>query len=258
MRKSKFYRKFKSAIDYILSSADIIIIGALVTVIIYGSVGCFLLRTQFIGIKSFNDAFYYSIVVFSTLGDNQMIPITPDAKYFVISMVILGIGTFAMSFSVIFYRIMNHLQKVVRKIQGGKIHMRDHVVICGYGVITELLINKFINQNKRFVLLDNNQHPEISIDGNTEVLFVSVPGRIENLIKANIETCKVFIASADSDSENILATHKAFNLKQKFNADFKIVTRILYEENIEAAERTGADHVISPSLMAANAIINLT
>ena len=258
MRKSRFFRKIKNAVDYLLSGADFIILGALITVLVYGTIGCYLLRAQFIGIKTVIDSFYYSIVVFSTLGDNQIMPQTTHAKIFVISMVVLGISTFAMSFSVIFYRIMNHLQKVVRKIQGGKMHMRNHIIICCYGVITELLVNKFINQNKHFVLLDNNQHPEIPTDGNVEVLLVSVPGRIENLIKANIEACKVFIASADSDSENILATHKANTLREKYNADFKIVTRILYEENIEAAERTGADHVISPSLMAANAIINLT
>jgi Trk K+ transport system NAD-binding subunit len=49
----------------------------------------------------------------------------------------------------------------------------------------------------------------------------------------------------------------ANKLKHQYNAKFKIVARVLYEENFEVARMNGATDVISPTLMAANAIMDL-
>ena len=105
--------------------------------------------------------------------------------------------------------------------------------------------------------MDNTQHHELNSDKEGNFLYVSVPNRLESLIKANIEYCKMVIASSDLDSENILAAVNADRLKKQFHADFKIVVRVLYEENFAVAKQNGATDVISPTLMAANAIIDL-
>ena len=135
--------------------------------------------------------------------------------------------------------------------------MKNHIIFCGYSVITELLINKFIQNHTPFILLDNAQHHELNNAKDGNFLYVSVPNRLESLLKANIEHCKIIIASSDLDSENILAAVNAAKLKQQFNKKFKIVVRVLYEENFSVALQNGATDVISPTLMAANAIIEL-
>ncbi len=235
-----------------------VVISAFVLTMIYGTYGTYFLRHQFAGINNLNDAFYYTVVVCSTLGDNRMNPLTTVAEYFTVSLVIFGFGLFATVGSIIIYQVVNHLNKMVHKFQGGRVRMRNHIILCGYSVVTELLINKFIQNHTPFLLLDSNLHPELnsSIE-NINFMCVSVPNRLDNLIKANIESCKSIIATSDSDSENILAAVNASNLKRQFQSEFKIVIRILYEEHIEVAKNSGATDVISPTLMAANAIIDL-
>jgi len=240
-----------------INVARLIFILAFLWVLAYGSLGCYLLRSQFNGIHSFHDAFYYTVVTYATVGDNTIYPLTTTSKNFVISMVACGLSSFAMFGSFVIYQVINRVQKIINKIQGGKINMKNHIIFCGYSVITELLINKFIQNHTPFILLDNAQHHELNNAKDGNFLYVSVPNRLESLLKANIEHCKIIIASSDLDSENILAAVNAAKLKQQFNKKFKIVVRVLYEENFSVALQNGATDVISPTLMAANAIIKL-
>lgn len=249
-----------TTIKYITDKIDlskIVFIGGFTWVLAYGTFGCYLLRDNFSGIHSLHDAFYYTIVTYATVGDNKIYPITDISKNFVISMIIFGLSSFAMFGSFVIYNVVNHIQKIINKVQGGKINMKNHVIICGYSVITELLIHKYMQSNISFILLDNNQHYELNDDKDGNFLFVSVPNRTESLLKANIEHCKMVIASSDLDSENILAAVNASRLKEKFNKDFKIVVRLLYEDNFSVAKLNGATDIISPTLMAANAIMEL-
>ena len=253
----RHYKSWLAKIIATLNITNVIVISALILLLVYGTLGTYILRSQFSGIHTLTDAFYYTVVVFSTLGDNRMEPETADAKYLVMSMVLFGFGAFATFVSVIFYQIVLRINKIVHKLQGGKVHMKDHVILCGYSVITELVINKFLLHHTPFLLLDNAQHPELNAAENGNFKFVSVPSRLDNLHKANIELCKMVIASSDLDSENILVAINANKLKKQYNAKFKIVIRVLYEENIEIANISGATDVISPTLMAATAILGL-
>lgn len=230
---------------------------AFVWVIAYGTFGSYFLRQNFNAINSLSDAFYYTIATYSTVGDDTIYPLTTLGKYFVITMIVFGFGTFAMFGSIFIYSLMARVQRLVTRIQGDKIYMKNHIILCGYSVITEILINKFIKSATPFVLLDNAPHPELNSGDGGNFIFVSVPNRLESLKYANIAMCKMVIATSDMDSENILAAVNANKLKQEFLADYKIVARVLYEENIEVAKLNGATHVISPTLMAANAIVEL-
>lgn len=235
----------------------VISFGALVLALAYGTFGIYLLRHQFTGIKDIEDAFYFAVVVFSTLGDNTIAPQTAVAKHFIVSMLFWGFGIFATFFSIAFSRAVIHLNKIASKLQGGRVHMKDHVILCGYSILTESLINKLIKHKIPYVLVDKEQHPELGTGQENSFLYASVPNRPDNLVKANIEFCRSIIAISESDSDNILAAINANVLKKKYNASYQIIIRVLYEENIETAQNSGATNVISPTLLAANAILHL-
>lgn len=259
MRKKRI--TLHGIINTILTSINFplaIITTAFVSALLYGTIGTYYLRGQFVGIHSYNDAFYFTVVTFATLGDNIIHPITTEAKYFVITILVFGFGIFATFASIIFYQIVHKIGKMINKFHGGKKQMKNHIILCGYSLITELLIHRYQKDHIPFVLLDNKLHPELNSSEDGNFIYVSVPSRIENLIKANIALCKVIIASSDLDSENILAGINAGRLREKFTANFEVIVRILYEENLEIAKNNGANHVISPTMMEALAITELT
>ena len=250
---NKKVRKFFSSIN----TSRLIVLCAFIFVLLYGTTGVYHLRSQFNGIHNLNDAIYYTVVTFSTLGDNIITPVTTTSKYFVLTMIVFGFSIFAMFFTVVVYQVVENLNQILTRYKGEKIHMKDHVIICGYSVLTELLIMQLLKKNIPFILLDSVLHPELNPKEGGNFLFVQFTNKQDNLITANIEFCKAVLAISDSDSENILASMNAATLKKKYNANFKIVTRVLHEEHIEVAKNSGSTDVISPTLMAAKAIMGL-
>ena len=249
----KAIRKYLSAVN----KSHLIVFFAFLLVMAYGTIGTYCLRDHFKGIYSFKESFFYTVTVFSTLGDNIITPITIVARSFVVSMVFLGFSVFGMFFTLVVYEVVDNLNQIFNKIEGGKVHIKDHVVICGYSMLTEQLINQLLKSHTRFLLIDNGNHPELNPKEGGNYLYAKVPNKKDNLISTNIEFCKAFIAVSDSDSENILAAITASSLKKQYNAQFKIVVRVLSEDNIEVAQNSGATDVISPTLMAAKAIMQL-
>ena len=257
MSLKSYYKKKLHRIFATINAFYLILLGLLIFALAYGSIGIYLLRHEFSAVNTYSDAFYYAVVVFSTLGDNQIMPLTHLAKRFIVSMVFLGFGVFATFFSIAFSQAIARLNKIASKLQGGRVHMKNHIIICGYSILTETLINKLIKNNIPYILIDKEQHPEFATLQDDNFIFSSVPYKRDNLVKANIEFCRSIIAISECDSENILAAINASTLKKKYNASYKIIIRVLYEENIETAENSGATNVISPTLLAAHAILHL-
>ncbi len=76
---------------------------ALVAVIfasLYGVVGTYILRTEFNGVHSWVDAFYFTVVTYSTVGYGDITPISPVARLFSTTMILFGLSSFATAMSV--------------------------------------------------------------------------------------------------------------------------------------------------------------
>jgi voltage-gated potassium channel len=255
----KIMRVVHRELDKLLSTVNFscfIITLALLAVFIFGTFEAYRLRGEIANIHSLHDAFYFSVVSMTTLGDGSMYPITPRAKSFVLSLLFFGFTTFATFISVVFYQVVLNVSSFFNKFDGGKVHMKNHVILCGYSLVTELVMSKLMRAHIPFLLIDNNLHPELSVEHVGNFLYAGTPSQQENLIKASISLCKVIIIASNLDSENILAAMNAAKLRKELGAHFKIIVRILYEENIEVARNNGADDVIAPTLMETDAIIS--
>jgi voltage-gated potassium channel len=254
--RRKFWRVIAKAIDKFFSTVNFscfVVTLALIAVFMYGTFGAFRLRGQITGIQTVHDAFYFAVVSMTTLGDGSMYPITSKAKSFVLSLLFFGFTTFATFISVVFYQIFLSISSYFNKGRG-KAHMKNHIILCGYSLVAELVIGKLIKAHTPFVLIDNVVHPELTSGETGNFIYASIPSKQENLIKANINLCRAVIAASNSDSDNILAGINAGKLRKQQEEHFEIIVRILFEENIDVTKNNGADYVISPTLMEANAI----
>lgn len=257
--RKKITRVVILELDKLLSTVNFscfIVTLALLAVFLFGTFEAYRLRGQITNIHSLHDAFYFSVVSMTTLGDGSMYPTTPKAKTFVLSLLFFGFTTFATFISVVFYQIVLNVSSFFNKFDGGKVHMKNHVILCGYSLVTELVMSKLMRAHIPFLLIDNNLHPELSAEHTGNFLYAGTPSQQDNLIKASISLCKVIIIASNLDSENILAAMNAAKLRKQMGAHFKIIVRILYEENIEVARNNGADDVIAPTLMETDAIIS--
>lgn len=249
--------------DVFVSYGFMFITSFLLFALLYGVIGVYLLRTEFNGINSFNDAIYFCIVTYSTVGFGDIYPKTAIAKYFVISMIIMGLVVFTSSITMIAYAINVNLKKVLNNINKGKFGMKNHVLIVGYGILAKILVERYQTQKIEFLVIDPEKHIDYDrqrLINMNRLLIAPYLGHNETFVKAQAELAQKIIIAYDTDEATIFAT---MNTREYLNSHNlanppKIIARVLYDENVQKAKKAGADEVVAPHLLAAQQILGYT
>jgi voltage-gated potassium channel len=228
-------------------------IFAMVTIsfaLAYGIVGSYLLRNQFEGIETVTDAVYYTFVTYSTLGYGDVLPSTADAKLFVTSMIIIGIGTFITALTMLVGPTVEARMKGVLRIMSRFQHISHHVLICGYSNVSESVIDQLQDLRVPYIVIDDRKDITLALQQKGHDVLAGDPTDMDILQQGNLKEAKAIIAAFDSDSVNAMITLTAREYRNKTEgASFQIVVRVEDEGNIEKVRHAGADEVISPSTM---------
>ena len=104
-----------------------------------------------------NDAVYFCIETYSTVGFGRFI-LTTMAKYFVISMIMMGLIMFTSGVTLVVYLFNNKLRRLLFNINKGKISMTNHVVLLGYGILAKILVKAINSQAKSSSVIDSKKH----------------------------------------------------------------------------------------------------
>ena len=132
------------------------------------------------------------------------------------------------------------------------------IVIAGAGDVGVHLARLLVSENQDIVLIDRNaevlEHVSNSMDIET---IQGDASSLKILTKAQVGKARLFLAVTTSEKDNLIASILAKKLGAK-----KTVARVsnqefLEKESQELFESQGVDHVISPTLLAANEIVSL-
>ncbi len=238
----------------------ILVLGFLISALFYGAIGSYILRHQFIGINSIHDAIYFTVVTYSTVGYGDITPTSITAKYFVISMIVIGLVMFTSSITLIAYGVNNKLKNVLFSINKGKISMKNHIVIIGYGTLARILMEQYRKDGKQFIVIDTvrNLDAERKILMDHQQLFIaSHMGDQEILVKTRVDEANLVVICYDNDEETIFSTMGVREYLNEKNSKVKLIARVFYKDNIEKAKKAGADEVVAPHVLAAQAIFGV-
>jgi len=223
----------------------------------YGVGGSYFLRTQFNNIKTLADAVYFTMVTYSTVGYGDIYPVTQQAKFFTVSMILVGLGSFATTFAFVLEPMIENRIKGVLSIMKRINDIHNHVIICGYTNLSKALIKKFKENNVPFIILENSIEKRAELEEDYMTIH-SVTYQKETFINARINHAKSVICAFESDSENILTILTVKEVLEEIgNKKVKLISRIDYEENIQKAEKLGVTNIVSPTTMAAASIYEI-
>lgn len=230
-----------------------------VLALIYGICGSYMLRDHYDGINTIMDAVYYTIITYSTVGYGDIIPKTTEAKIFTITMVLIGLGSFAATITFIIGPKIESKVKGIFNIMGNLSSMKDHVIICGFSDLAKAIVKHLKLQDIPYVIIDNSLEAVTTQQEDTYIIFKGLISSVKTFEEVNIKKAKAVITVFDRDPENILAT---LTIKEaletvKHPENVKIITRIENENNIEKARKIGVHEIISPSSMAAKSILGI-
>ena len=131
-----FHRTFSVRAARRISYGQAVAGIAVALAVAYGIVGSYLLRDQFHGIDGWTDAAYFALFAYSTLGYDfdvaEMYPVGSDARWFVVSLFLIGVTLFITALSVTLGPIVEGRMKGVMSLVKRFQRMSNHVVVCGW------------------------------------------------------------------------------------------------------------------------------
>ena len=249
-----FHRTFAVRAARRISYGQVAAAIAVALALAYGIGGSYLLRDQFHGIDGWTDAAYFALIAYSTLGYDfdvaEMYPVGSDARWFVVSMFLIGVTLFITALSVTLGPIVEGRMKGVMSLVKRFQRMSNHVVVCGYSGVAASVVDELRDRGVPVVIIDDRERVAQILRAKGHDVLEGDPTLRETLLDANVVTAQAVIATYDSDSMNTLVAVNAKDLRDDTpGAEFAILVRIEDEENVEKVRKLGVDQVISPSTL---------
>lgn len=230
---------FSQTLD--LSSLQIAALTSILGVGLYGTVGAYGLRGQFLELNGWGDAFYYVVVTIATVGYGDITPVTTEAKLFSLSVILLGTGAFTVAVgALIGPAIESRMAAAFGTMTASELSLlEDHVVVLGYGDVTESFLER-IDEEADLVVVTENADAASRLAGEGVEVLTDDPTDESVLRDARVDAASGVAVAGDDDAENVLAVLAARNV----NPDVRIVTVANEETHVRKLDAVGADEII--------------
>jgi voltage-gated potassium channel len=225
-------------VQSLLSKKFILPLVLLVLVLTLGTTGYSLIE----GWDPF-DSLYMTVITLSTIGFQEIEPLSKIGKAFTIGLIFFGLGVVA-------YAVNNGVRAIFegeiqevfgrRKLKKKLEKLKEHYIVCGYGRMGKVICNELKLKRIPFVIVEKESQ-EFDVD--EDVIITYGDATKDDLLKdVGIEKAKGLISVLDSDAQNLYVVLSARGL----NKDLFIVARANEEGANYKLARAGADKVVSP------------
>ncbi len=92
--------------------------------------------------------------------------------------------------------------------------MKDHIIICGYNTLTQILVTELVHNHTPFLIIDNLSGSDNASSDIKDQIINGLASDPEILQKANILAAKSIVIAYDHDADNIF---NSINFTRAFN-----------------------------------------
>ena len=214
---------------------------ALAIVFLAGSTGYVLIEGW-----SYFDAVYMTVVTMTTVGYEEVRPLSPLGRFFNLFVMLAGVGLMLYILTVTvqsvvedeIFRVFMRRRRMRAKIEA----IADHYILCGYGRVGREAAAAFRGEGVDVVAVDIAEARTQAAEEAGLLAVCRDATQNESLLQAGIERARGLIAATGSDSSNVLITLTA----KANNPSVTIVARADAVETREKLKLAGADHVVTP------------
>lgn len=192
------------------------------------------------------DAIYMVIITVFGVGFGEMGPMTPKLRVFTIFVIIAGCTSLGYILSGIVQMVTEGeinkalgARRMTRDIQT----LSDHIIICGYGRIGQILTRQMVETRQPFVIIDSDLDRTETARALGYLVCLGNATDETVLEAAGIAKARVVATVLPDDAANVFITLTARSL----NPDLVIIARGEYPSTEKKLRQAGADHVVLPA-----------
>jgi voltage-gated potassium channel len=205
----------------------------------------------------FGDALYMVVLTVYTVGFDEVRPInTPELRAVTIALIVTGCtGMIFLTGTLIQLITASQLQQLFgfRRMQKDIDHLTDHVIICGYGRIGQMLARELQAGKADFVIVERG---DSRMTAARELGFLSLQGDATDedvLRRAGISRARALATVLPDDAANVFITLSARSL----NRELTIIARGEAASTEGKLIQAGADRVVLPTRIGAERMAEL-
>lgn len=224
----------------------LIALSAVVMLFCYAVFGSYHLGAQFHpAIDTLSEAFYVAVVTMSTVGFGDFTPTTPDARFFITSIILLSITVFSAAVGATLLPALIHNIEQITSGRRSKVTRENHYIIVGYSTLSNNTYHELVRRNMPVTVIlrqesDGTQFSAMGID-----IVIGDGSDVETLRKAGAERAKAILALLDDDSENAFVILAARELK----VNAKTVAAVNDAKHLNRIRHVHPDMIIAPQVL---------
>jgi voltage-gated potassium channel len=223
----------------------------ILAILAYGILGSYLLGKGFSPeIHDLNTACYFAVTSLSTVGYGDIVPVTSEARWFVVSLLVIGLSVFASTIASVLGpaisqqldRLFNPKEKIVEP--------KDHIILIGKGSIAMNTAAELKQRGIHFVQIVTTK-PEA---GAAEHRIIEGDATSEEVLKqAGIQHARMVIAAREDDSENAFIVLAI----KEMNPGVPVLAVASSAISLRRLKLARADMVFSPSAVGSRLMADL-
>ncbi|MDX6022715.1 voltage-gated potassium channel protein [Scandinavium sp. V105_16] len=243
-----FWREFSQSS---LAAGTLFALISFASLLTYALCGSLYLGEEFHPvIDELSTALYFSTVSMSTVGFGDIVPVTPSARLFTVSIIILGITVFATSISAIIGPVIGGNLK--RMIKGRISHAmrKNHMIIIG---ATPLALSVYNGLKERGDTVTVIVPPGVGHDYPADTdLITDDPSSDKTLRDAGADKARYILVLRNDDSDNAFIVLAA---KEVVGSESKILALVNSDKNLKKIKRVQPDIVFSLQTLASEMLL---
>ena len=188
-------------------------------------------------------ALYFSVATLSTVGYGDIIPKTPEARVFVMSVIVIGVTIFAASLSTVVVPLVN--KRLRRTESGGETMSREkHTIVVGDTTLAQNTARAIRARGLPVTVISAQPVSATDVaDADLDVV-VGDPTDVRVLARAGVGSALSLMALLDDDAENAFVILAA----REVGTAAKTTVSVRTADNIGRVRLARPDVIISPEL----------
>ncbi|NNE35805.1 MAG: potassium channel protein [Rhodothermales bacterium] len=202
---------------------------------------------------SWLDGVYMTFITLTTIGFEEVGPLSPSGRIFTIAIAGVGIGAVAFIATRTAQFLLTNQALATRRMNARIGRLTDHYIICGFGRIGSRIAEDLARAKTKFLVIDSDP-AKIEL-ANAEG-YINLLGDAElddTIITAGIRSARGLILTLPEDSSNVFVTLSA----RELNPSLFIMVRTDTQANQAKLKRAGANKVIAAYDIGADRMANV-